>query len=271
MVSPFLGMDPYLEDREHWRGFHHHLAEELLRHLNPLIVPKYYAEVEVHTVLQELTIAESHNVYPDITIVETQPQASLERQAVVISEAPLERVIEVPEPTKQRAIHIYVTNVFDKIKDLVTAIELLSPANKTGDGLNQYRLKRDRILRSDVHLVEIDFLRGGQRPGPEVAEPAIDTDYLVLLNRAGTGRLRISNGCVLSAIWPIALNEALPIIPIPLRTPDPHVPLDLADALNQIYATNYYHYRFDYQQPLPPPQLRPDIATWLEQHLSTQQ
>lgn len=261
MTSPFPGMDPYLEAPDHWRGFHHHLAEELLRQLNPLIVPKYYAEVEVHTILQELTIAESHNVYPDVNILEAQPQAALERQVVAIPEAPLQRVIEVPEPLKQRTVYIYVTET----KALVTAIELLSPANKSGDGLNQYRLKRDRILRSEVHLVEIDLLRGGQRPGPEVADPAIEADYLVLLNRAGTGRVRVSK------IWPIALNESLPVIPIPLRAPDPDVPLDLAHVFNQIYAANYYQYRLDYQQPVPPPKLRPEMATWLEQRLSMAQ
>lgn len=253
MASPFPGMDPYLEDKEHWSGFHHHLAEELLRQLNPLIVPKYYAEVEVHSVLQELTITETHHVYPDVNIIEVQPQASTKLQAVAIPEAPLQRVIEIPEPMKLRTVNIYVTET----KERVATIELLSPANKTGEGLTQYRQKRDRILRSQVHLVEIDFLRGGQRPGPEITEPAIDADYIVLLNRAGSGNIRISK------IWPIAINKPLPLIPIPLRSPDPDVPLRLAAVFDTIYTTNYYQYRLDYGRPAPPPELRPAIKAWL--------
>jgi hypothetical protein len=90
-----------------------------------------------------------------------------------------------------------------------------------------------------------------------VVEPPIDTDYILLLNRAGSGHLRISK------IWPIAINEPLPTIPIPLHLPDPDVPLDLASVFANIYATNYYEYRLDYSRPVPLPELRPLIKTWL--------
>ena len=33
-ASPFPGMDPYLEESKHWRGFHGHLAVEIVRSLN---------------------------------------------------------------------------------------------------------------------------------------------------------------------------------------------------------------------------------------------
>ncbi len=254
MASPFPGMDPYLEDNSHWRGFHHHLAEEIVRHLNPIIVPKYYAEVDVHSVLQELTIAETQHVYPDVNIIETQPQPTSQRQAVVIPEAPLQRAIEIPEPMKRRAVNIYLTET----KTLVTAIELLSPANKSGGGLAQYRRKRDSLLRSEVHLVEIDLLRSGQRPGPEVNEPPIETDYVILLNRAEATNLRLSK------IWPVSLAEPLPTIPVPLRAPDPDVPLPLPDIFDSIYATHYYQYRLDYSQPVPAPSLRPEMQTWFD-------
>src|SRR5262249_34433793 len=38
---------------------------------------------------------------------------------------------------------------------LVTVIEILSPTNKRGDGYEEYRDKRERILRSTAHLMEI--------------------------------------------------------------------------------------------------------------------
>ncbi len=47
-------------------------------------------------------------------------------------------------------------------RQLVTGIELLSPANKRpGGDRDQYLAKRQRILASTAHLVEIDLLRGG--------------------------------------------------------------------------------------------------------------
>ena len=97
MSSPFPGMDPYLEESEHWRGFHHHLAEELVRRLNPQIVPKYFAEVEVHVALEDLAIVQTHHIYPDVNVVEALPQAALSGQRIPIPDAPLERVVALPE------------------------------------------------------------------------------------------------------------------------------------------------------------------------------
>ncbi|MGH2542185.1 MAG: DUF4058 family protein [Ardenticatenaceae bacterium] len=253
MGSPYPGMDPYLEEPDLWAGFHHHLAEEILRQLNPLIVPKYFAEVEVHTVLQEVGIAMTHSVYPDAAILEIAPQRPGPSTAIAVPGAPIQRVVEIPGQSKLRAVRVYVTAT----KQLVTTIEVLSPVNKVGDGLRKYRRKRARILRSDVHLIELDLLHVGRRPGWELADPPVDTDYVVLLNRAGEGNRRLSE------IWPVALNESLPVIPAPLLAPDPDVPLDLSVTFQAIYASAYYGMRIDYDQPVPPPPLRPAMMDWL--------
>lgn len=47
-------------------------------------------------------------------------------------------------------------------RELVTAIEVLSPTNKRGDGYREYLDKRRRILSSMAHLMEIDLLRKGE-------------------------------------------------------------------------------------------------------------
>lgn len=48
-------------------------------------------------------------------------------------------------------------------RQLVTAIEILSPTNKRGEGRLEYLAKRRRLLLSTAHLMEIDLLRQGQR------------------------------------------------------------------------------------------------------------
>ena len=54
----------------------------------------------------------------------------------------------------------------------MTVIELLSPSNKTGDeDRHDYLAKRRQVLAGHTHLVEIDFLRGGERPSPPDAPP----------------------------------------------------------------------------------------------------
>jgi hypothetical protein len=46
---------------------------------------------------------------------------------------------------------------------LVTFIEILSPANKVGEGAFEYHQRRLDLLRTYVHLLEIDLLHGGTR------------------------------------------------------------------------------------------------------------
>ena len=46
--------------------------------------------------------------------------------------------------------------------EVVTVIEVLSPANKTpGEGYRQYRRKQEQLLASPLHLIEIDLLAAG--------------------------------------------------------------------------------------------------------------
>jgi len=145
---------------------------------------------------------------------------------------------------------------------LVTAIELLSPVNKRpgADAADAYDRKRREIFRSDVHLLEIDLLRGGRRPA--FIEPLPDYPYFIFLSRAQR-RPAIE-------IWPIALREALPIVPIPLRYPDDDIPLDLNATLTQIYRSARYDYRIDYHQSPPAPELSSAEAAWVDELLHTQ-
>ncbi|MCB0188207.1 MAG: DUF4058 family protein [Caldilineaceae bacterium] len=155
------------------------------------------------------------------------------------------------EPTKLRAVHIYTS----ESKELVTTIELLSPANKRGRGLDQYREKRRLILLSAVHFVEIDLLRGGERPGWELNDPPFDADYILLVNRESSPQRT-------SEIWDVALSDSLPTLPIPLLPPDPDIALNIQRVLETIYQRHVYDRRIDYTQPIPPPPLRPAMQAW---------
>ncbi len=263
MPSPFPGMDPYLEHGEYWRGFHHSLAEALKAQLNARLSTRYFADVEVQTVWEEVSISTPTVTYPDVGVLERRvaeppPAVALVGPGTSLPPAPILRTVVVPAQTRLRSVRVYQTET----RRLVTSIELLSPYNKRpGDGLDEYHNKRLRLLQSDVHLIEIDLLRGGQRPGREVAEPALDTDYVLLVNRYRGGGGRVSE------IWPAALNQALPLLPAPLLPPDPDATLDLGAAVQSVYASARYEMRIDYGGPPPPPELRPAMAAWLEESL----
>src|SRR3954453_2676031 len=96
---------------------------------------------------------------------------------------------------------------------------------KRGDARDAYLARRSRTLRKSVNLMEIDLLRDGQRlpiPGsPQAARFA--QPFLIWLQRADAGPQ--------VEVWPVALRERLPRLPIPLRAQDPDVPLDLQETL----------------------------------------
>ena len=262
MPSPFPGMNPYFEDSDLWPSVHHSLADALIGQLNPRIGPKYYADVETRTVIEDIAIT-LPSMRPDAGIfhqldVEFLPARGGDAR-VVAPEAPLKRVALVEDRVKLHVVQLYVTET----NQLVTSIEILSPYNKRqGEGLDQYRQKRKNILHSAVHFIELDLLRGGQRPGLEVSEPPLDTDYVLLVNRYRPEAARISE------IWTVAISEPLPLLPVPLLAPDPDVVMDLNSALRAVHERAGYEWRLDYRKPLPPPDPRPSIAEWWKGRLA---
>jgi len=248
MSSPFPGMDPYV------------VAVEIAKELNRRITPKYFADVEVHTLMEEVSIGTQHHMYFDVALTETAqaetaqaPQTTATQPATL--EAPIVRPVDLPEQTKLRSVQI-----FERASEqLVTSVEILSPANKSGEGLEKYRQKRSRILCSDVHLVEIDLLRRGTRPGVELDMDPIDTDYILLINRFNGGYIRNSE------IWPIAIDQPLPSMIIPLLPPDPDTIVDFTTLVKTIYQDARYDLRIDYTERVPAPALRPAMQTWWEE------
>lgn len=249
-----------------WPGFHHLLADELVAQLNARIGPKYFSDVEVRTVLQDVAIGTSQTVLPDAAVVaSTGPWVPLGGAPVATVErvkAPILRPVPMPEPVRLRSVRIYLTET----QRLVTVIEALSPINKRrGEGWAAYRRKRARLLRSPVHLVEIDLRRGGRRPGWEVAEPPLDTDYVLVVNRATEAA---DNDERISGLWPIALSDTLPTIPIPLLPPDSDALIDFGLVLRNVYQRAGYEWRVDYTGPVPAPELRAPMVVWLQEQRS---
>jgi len=105
----------------------------------------------------------------------------------------------------------------------------------------------------------IDLLRAGERPS--LAGPLPEAPYFIILSRAERRPI--------AEVWPLHLQEPLPILPVPLLPPAPDVPLDLGRALATIYDRSGYDLRIDYTQRPPAPALSAEDGTWLEAHLHT--
>jgi hypothetical protein len=208
MPSPFPSMDPFIESRRIWSDFHLDLAAEIRAHLNAQIQPGYYATAVTY-------------VTYDVIMVPLEVPVRLAR-------------VEVREADADT---------------LVTAIEILSPINKRlGRERQKYLRKRRALLRSEVHVMELDLLRGGERSPLETSLPP--APYYVTLARV-EHRPYVD-------VWPIQLTTRLPVLPVPLSAPDPDVPLDLGTLVSAVYERGGYATRIDYRQPVPPPPLAPE-------------
>jgi hypothetical protein len=243
MPSPFPGMDPYLEGPT-WMSFHGQLIAEIARQLAPRLRPKYVALMDERVVWdapEDDVWIDTVEAKPDVAVVHSPHEGKI--QGATALAAPLTMATVMPTPITHRSIEIRdVAN-----RQLVCAIEALSPANKRGRGRRKYWLKRGRILQSSAHLVEIDLLRQGHRVPMEGTLPA--RPYFVFVSRA-QNRPKVG-------VWPIALADPLPQVPVPLLAGDADVSLDLQAALTAVYDGVGYDLVLDYTKP-PPVKLAAD-------------
>lgn len=258
MTPPFPGMDPCIETPEIWRDFHHSLASEIQRSLNPHLRPRYYAAVEASITYELVEIASPRRALPDISVWERAASDSRAgAAAVAMVPAPVEAQVPLEDQVKVLTVEIRTS----ASHVLVTSIELLSPVNKlpSHEAFQAYRRKRRALLNSDAHLMEIDLLRVGERPPLLGSVPA--AHYYVTLSRAERRPV--------AEIWPFTIRDPLPLVPVPLRRPDPDVPLDLGKTVISIYDDGSYELRLDYSKPAPPPALSPDDEAWVGETLKS--
>ncbi len=249
MPSPFPGMNPYLEQEDVWHDFHESFMPRVRDLISAQVDPRYIVKIDEHIFIHEFS-DEQRRVLgrADISVGRGLSNAG-HRNATGLLNAPAEAYL--PAVDIERLAFLEIRD--RRNRQLVTLIELLSPANKRpGGDRDQYLAKRQEVLASCAHLVEIDLLRGGQRPP---LEQLPSCDYCVLVSRCEK-RPRVG-------LWPLRLGDRLPVIPIPLREPDPDAQLDIQEVLHDIYDRAHYEtYVYD-GSPVPP--LSPEDETWARQ------
>ncbi len=252
MPSPFPGMDPYLEGYL-WPDVHNALANKIRQQLTPQLRPRYAARLEVYVVEDNFPESEVGILYPDVEIMQLRQPKITNITPSTSSTTALTPPLSLPifQPVSVRLSNVEIRDTAQNV--LVTCIEVLSPVNKREPGLTNYRQKRRRLYEAGVHLVEIDFLRRGTRPFAHPQMP--DVAYAVALTR--------SHAKVMD-VWPLSLQDLLPVIPIPLRSPDPDVVLNLSVALKEIYDEAAYDLSINYSEAPPPPILSEAEKQWVE-------
>ncbi len=259
MTSPFPGMNPYLEHPEIWPGIHLLLISELTNFLSPQLRPKYRVAVEVR--IYETIGTQSLLVgIPDLTIKGSQATTKQPTTSVAVAESTTQpQTVEVPVPETVKQGYLEVREV--ATSEVITAIEILSPINKrSGEGRKQYESKRNKVLGSSTHLVEIDLLRKGE-PMP-VYHSNLQTHYRILVSR--------ENRRPQADLYTFNLLDTIPSFPLPLKSGDREPLIDLQLLLSNVYNQASYDLAIDYTQE-PVPLLSEEDRVWINTLLIEQQ
>jgi Protein of unknown function (DUF4058) len=235
MPNPFPGMNPYLESPDFWPEVHHLLISAIKESLTPQLRPKYRVAIEKR--IYEISGENSLLVgIPDVSIQQKRYPTNPVLSNVAVASRTVEP-LKVRIPVSEEFREGYLEVIDMATKEVVTVIEVLSPANKRrGEGREKYGSKRKKIFDSSTNLVEIDLLRGGE-PLPVLGD-SNESDCRILVSR--------SNQRPIADLYLFNLPDPIPAFPLPLRPEDVEPVLDLQALINQVYDRAGYDFEIDY-------------------------
>ena len=251
-------MNPYLEAPQLWSELHSRLIVAIADALNPQILPKYRAAVERR--IYEMSDGESILVgIPDVSVTQGISRPSQDEISNNIGMlTPQPTIVTLPMPEAVRESYLEIREIETGL--VVTVIELLSPKNKkAGPGRIAYETKRQQVLRSFAHLVEIDLLRTGT-PMPMLGQSAPSL-YRILISLAHQ-RPRAN-------LYSLSLQTSIPIFKVPLCRGESEPTLDLQRLIHEVYDRAGFAFVIDYNRMLSP-RLTQANQTWLTEHLQSQ-
>lgn len=258
MPSPFPGMNPYLENPEFWAEVHSRLIIAIADVIAPQLRPKYRVAVEkrVYQMIDENSILVG---IPDVVVGRSLTNTEKEPSNIAIA-APLTKPITVNLPILEEVREGYLEVREVATGEVVTVIEILSPKNKrTGEGRKAYESKRQQVLGSLTHLIEIDLLRGGE--AMPILGNQIKSDYRILVSR--------SEFRPKAELYPFGLQEQIPVFLLPLRCSDTEPLVDLQALIHGVYDRAGFDLAIDYSREAVPP-LGEVYLAWVSELLKEQ-
>jgi len=257
MAGPFPGIDPYLEFQAPWPDFHNGLIAEIRNELGARLPSAYVARVDERIEVSSSASDPPSSFRPDVLVgrfaggAASSDAASAKSPTATIEPTLVEILDRDPEEIRITWVEIRALPELD----LVTAIEVLSPINKSWQGRRAYLDKRDKLHASRANLVEIDLLVGGTPlPMKQRIEPGA---YYAIVARGA--RLPLAE------VYRWTVRDPLPRLPIPLREPDPDILIDLAALVNRVYDLGRYSRTLRRDLPLPETtSLTPEDRAWVE-------
>ena len=254
MPGPFPGMDPYLEAPAGWPEVHNALMTAVRSLLNRTLPPRYVARIERYHVSLPIETSGVLGLRPDGGVYQNSgnshaPDAGGTPAVVTGARTSVTPWVLVDASRSERLSRVVIESADDH--SLITAVELLSPANKrAGQSRVAYTRKQVEYADRGVSLVEIDLLRRGRRSAfalralSLLERDGIVPHYLALIRPA----VRVA-----SVVQPVRLEDVLPVVPVPLLDEDDDHPLDLQYCFDEQYDGGAYRRLNDYDRPPDPP------------------
>jgi Protein of unknown function (DUF4058) len=183
----------------------------------------------------------------------TQARATTPNTATLTLPIAQPQKVRLVEPIEVKERYLEIRKV--GTHEVIAAIEVLSPKNKKGEGRKVYLKKRQAILESASHFVEIDLLRVAQ---PTLVDGALGkSDYRILVSAAGDRPN--------ADLYAFSLRDAIPVFLLPLRSEDEAIAVDLGRLLKEVYDQACFDLQVDYSQPVPEPLLLAADAAWVKE------
>jgi hypothetical protein len=259
-------MDPYLEHPQFFPDLHDAMIAEIRIALQERLPGQYYAQIRSRVWIEytELFLVPDASASPESLASNGPGGGVATAEAVEVGLYPL-AVLVPHEEVQEKFVEIRSVQAEHR---LVTAIEILSPSNKTpgSHGQEQYRQTQGEMLAGPTSLVEIDLLRGGAHSTVVQRERLVAAagsfDYHVCVRRAAD-RAKL-------LVYPIRLEKPLPKIAVPLLPGDADVSLDLQANFTRCYDAGPYPRLRPYRDRTPEPALTPPEAEWANRLLREQ-
>jgi hypothetical protein len=248
VLSPFPGMDPYLEHPTLWPGVYNGLIAALQLSLAPQLRPRYYVALEERVYVTE-PAQRTFVGRPDVAVV--GPPEADRKPKPPLSESPV-LTVKVPLPDEVRETYLEVREAGTDY--VITVLEILSPTNKRpGRGRRIYEDKRMEMLATRTHLVEVDLIRSGE-PMPLI-DNGRSSDYRILVSRGDRGPN--------ATLYAFGVRQPIPTFPLPLKADDQEPMVALGQLLHNLYDQASYDLRLDYTGD-PDPPLPSAEAAWTD-------
>jgi hypothetical protein len=251
MPLPFPGMNPYLENPDLWPEVHHLLISLLAETLNPQLLPTYRVAIEKR--VYQLSGEDALLIgIPDVAIAAAKPSTPRSAPVAIAPPAAQPVAVMLPMPIEVQEGYLEVREVATQA--VVTVIEVLSPANKRpGRGRDAYLQKRDLVLGSPTHLVEIDLLRSGA--AMPMAGAGAASAYRVVVSR----QERRPH----AELYPFELTDPIPPFAVPLKPGSEEPMVEIDRLLQTVIDRAGLSVVLDYQAD-PSPALSADAQVWLQ-------